>query len=67
MSQQQESLVSQQDYIKAPNQCPVCRSTNIRGGSVHINIGIATQTVHCQECEAEWDDVYNLIGYNLIT
>lgn len=44
--------------------CPVCHSQDIEGGAVEIDAGTAYQAVTCHECEAEWSDVYRLVGYD---
>ena len=53
----------QDDYVKNPNRCPACRSTDIEGGFVDVDGATATQRVRCHECEAEWTDTYHLSGY----
>lgn len=58
-------IMTQEEYLKSPNQCPVCRSTHIAGGHVDISGGSAVQTVVCNDCDASWDDVYSLTGFNL--
>lgn len=44
--------------------CPACGSLDIEGGEVNIHAGYATQEVTCDDCCAEWDDQYKLVGYN---
>jgi len=39
-------------------------STSREGGEVNIHAGYATQEVTCDDCCAEWDDQYKLVGYN---
>lgn len=43
--------------------CPVCKSTDIEGGSVEIDAGTASQEVHCLNCDASWKDLYDLTGF----
>jgi hypothetical protein len=57
--------ISQTDYIEAPNRCPKCRSLNIQGGSVDIDANTASQAVSCSDCDAEWSDIYHLVGYQI--
>lgn len=40
--------------------CPKCGSTDIYGDIVTIDNGTAYQSVSCNECEAEWLNVYSL-------
>jgi formate dehydrogenase maturation protein FdhE len=42
--------------------CPSCGRTNPQGDSVTINDGQVVQEMHCNKCEAEWVDIYNLVG-----
>jgi len=52
-----------QTYINtASNSCPRCGSTNITGGFVEVDDRSAWQPVSCDECSAEWQDVYHLVA-----
>lgn len=44
-------------------KCPFCRSEDIVGDDINVDGGQATQEMSCNECDAEWEDVYRLIGY----
>lgn len=44
--------------------CPVCGSDMIEGDSFNTDSGIASQEVHCTECDACWRDLYTLTGYD---
>lgn len=46
-------------------RCPFCRSRDIVGESVEINVGSATQDVYCNVCEAEWYDEYKLVAVHI--
>ena len=49
------------NYIKrGGNACYMCGSTNIEGGSVEIDSGMAKQSEWCNHCEHEWEDNYTL-------
>jgi len=56
---------SNEDYIKESSLCPRCNSCEIVGHSVDIEGGSASQRVGCNECDAVWYDVYQLIGYQV--
>ena len=58
-------MKSQAEYIKTPNTCPNCGSHNIEGQSVEIIDDTAIQEVVCLDCEAVWEDIYKLTGYEL--
>lgn len=46
--------------------CPNCESTNLSGTEVDIDGGIATRTVMCLDCDANWTDLYELKGYRYL-
>lgn len=63
MSDQTPTKEQTQTYIKAGGaKCIVCPGTNIEGGSVEIDAGGASQSVHCTDCGASWVDEYTLSG-----
>lgn len=45
-------------------RCPVCDSENILGCDTDINDGCVYQNIICNNCRAEWVDVYKLTGYS---
>lgn len=48
-------------YIKnGGNTCLNCGSEHIEGGSFNTDSGVASQSVWCNECDWEWDDIYAL-------
>jgi C4-type Zn-finger protein len=50
-------------YLKSPNHCPVCNSDQIIADyfvSDDFDGNSVTQEVKCDECAAEWRDVYAL-------
>jgi hypothetical protein len=57
--------LSQQKYVKSKGSiCPNCRSKNISADGPEIDGEIVWVNVSCQDCEACWTDIYNLIGYD---
>jgi DNA-directed RNA polymerase subunit RPC12/RpoP len=56
--------MTQEEYIRDPNQCPHCRSRNIVGRSgLDAEAGVAWQVIGCRDCGARWQDEYKLVGY----
>lgn len=54
-----------QDYVdKCGSYCPACHSTQIEGGSIDIESTDAIQEKGCNDCEASWNDLYRLVGFN---
>jgi transposase-like protein len=47
-------------------RCPICGNSDVEGGGVEIDAGIAWQEVSCHACGAEWTDQYELVGYNKV-
>lgn len=53
------------EYVaKAGTVCPGCHSEQIEGGSIEVDLGTATQPMTCNDCGAEWTDVYQLTGFS---
>ena len=58
---------SMEDYIeKGGVGCLFCGSDNIEGGFIEIDVGRALQKIGCNECSAEWQDVYKLVDVDNI-
>lgn len=47
-------------YMKNPNLCPFCQSTQIAGEQLEVNDGSAFQPVSCLSCGKDWEDNYTL-------
>jgi len=61
-----EDLV-EENYLKNPNQCPVCQSDDITAHGGMEGDGIyAWENVICHQCKAEWTDQYTLTGMTLL-
>lgn len=45
-------------------QCPVCGSDNIEANGSDVQGETCYQDVSCNECDASWNDVYKLVGYD---
>lgn len=58
-------MLSQKEYIKNPNRCPVCEAETIEAGSTEISGNQCHQYVYCLDCGCEWFDVYTLTGFLL--
>lgn len=48
-------------YLKSPGHCPHCGSTDISGGPLEAD-GDVWQVITCENCNAEWTDVYKLVA-----
>ena len=61
--------MSKEVYVKNQGlQCPNCGSPHINTEDhIQADSGCAWQQVYCEDCDAKWQDVYTLVGYdNLI-
>jgi formate dehydrogenase maturation protein FdhE len=59
-----EKLTSDEYVAVSGCRCPACGNPDITGDAIEIDGNIAWQPVYCNNCEAEWNDVYTLAGYN---
>jgi len=59
-------MKSNREYVRDAGACPRCSSIDIEGGSIDVEGDSAFQKVGCNNCELEWNDVYQLIGYQVI-
>jgi len=56
-------MLDTQTHIKGKGlSCPFCGSLSIQGGFIEIEEGKAYQRMGCTECEAHWQDIYELIN-----
>ena len=55
--------LTKKEHRENLNRCPVCGSEDITGSFVEIDDDVATQEVSCNECDAEWTDLYKLFHY----
>jgi formate dehydrogenase maturation protein FdhE len=55
-----------QRYISDPNFCPECGSEEINAGHSTFENTEAWQAVTCDDCDAEWHDLFTLTGYELV-
>ncbi len=60
------ALTNEQYLTARGGKCPTCQSLRIEAGESIFDGYELTQIVHCQECGARWDDVYEtkLVGYD---
>jgi len=52
-------------YLKYSNNCPICNSSNIKGDSMQSDATSACQDINCDDCGAEWTDIYGLIEVDI--
>ncbi len=54
-------MTSEERYIDGGGlSCPVCNSSNLGSKPIEGRSWGLTQEVYCNDCEAEWMDVYKL-------
>jgi len=49
------------------SRCPQCHSNDIEGDDTNFDSGSVSQRVSCNNCRAQWYDVYALQCYELST
>ena len=55
-----------EQYIKTSYRCPSCDSYEVTTiDHVEIDSNSASQKVKCDSCKATWQDIYQLIGYEI--
>lgn len=56
--------LTKKQYVKKCGViCPFCQSDQIEGFSIEVDGPIAWQPIICNDCNSEWDDIYELTGY----
>ncbi len=51
----------QKDYLKDPNRCPVCHSSNITADSTEDWSNTdAWRTIYCKDCKHQWVECFKL-------
>ena len=55
-----------QRYVSDPNFCPVCGSPEISAHQSTFDGTQAWQAITCDECDAEWHDLFALTGYEVV-
>lgn len=48
------------------SKCPMCGCADPQGGSIEVDAQTATQEVTCPECGAAWNDLYRLVGFEVV-
>jgi len=58
-------MMSSDDYVMRGGVCcPDCESEEITTGRMKTDVGVAWQVCLCDDCGMEWEDKYNLVGYD---
>jgi formate dehydrogenase maturation protein FdhE len=59
------TLTSEEYVAKGGGCCPFCGSGDLTGRFIEVDGRTAAQPVDCNNCEAEWIDMYTLTGYQV--
>jgi transposase-like protein len=58
-----EQPMTQEEFKKSlGSKCPACRSENVKVGPSEADVSIWVPS-SCGDCGAEWNDIYQLVGY----
>ena len=60
------SDLAKQRYVKHPNACPLCGHAEITAHQAEFDADYAWRSITCDGCDAEWHDVYELCGIELV-
>jgi len=60
--------MTEKEYIESGGtKCPICQSNNLSADGQIISDGLsAWGLVECHNCGAKWNDVYELIGIQIL-
>lgn len=60
--------MTDEEYVACNGlRCPFCGAENTMGaGQFTVDRGQASQQVFCHECGNAWEDIYKLIGYDVV-
>lgn len=51
----------EEEYVKHPSKCPFCKSNSIiEHKNLEANRLTAWQTMSCEDCKKEWENIYTL-------
>ena len=57
-------MLTQKKYIASGGDfCPLCSSADVESGPVQADGSHAWAKVSCGNCNADWNDVYQLAGF----
>lgn len=60
-----QPVITSEKYVAAgAGMCPFCRSGDISGGPVEIEGTTAWQDVTCNDCQHNWQDIYEMTHYS---
>jgi len=60
----EKPMKTQKEHIANGGQsCPKCNSDQIEGSEVTIDTGKTYQEMTCLECNAQWEDIYDLTSF----
>jgi len=55
------------DYVESCGlECPECSSQEIIGGEFLADTSTVSRECHCEDCNSEWTEVFNLVGIDNI-
>ena len=58
-------LTNEEFISKVGLVCPACSKSDISSmDSVQIDDGFCWQEIECHTCEATWQEIYNLVGFD---
>lgn len=58
--------MTNKEYVaKCGNECPFCGGSEIQSSSPEFDGSSCWREAQCDSCGAEWQDIYELVGYEV--
>lgn len=60
-------VMTKEEYISiGGSKCPCCSSSNIQtDDGIQVDGGHAWQDIYCDDCDARWQDIWVLAGFEV--
>jgi hypothetical protein len=57
--------INLQEYLKAPDECPYCHSSDISAEEADFSDNIAFRYIECDDCGKHWQEEFTITGVYL--
>jgi len=56
------SKINEKKYLKNPDECPFCGSSDISGDYGEFSGTGATRDISCKDCDGQWYESFKMTG-----